>query len=185
MAASTRAGSKRSYQLGIYRAGSRDVRHDRAIGHPRLEVLERRSDRSAVQQRFKPRACLRIRTWRRCKDRPPSPSLDRNSRKTRHDKLRGCVQTMSSIAAGLIFASLRLLRKRPVVGPNAFEVPMPLSNMMSLLPVFRSKTFCSRTRLSVGRKLLASALASSSLVGPFSVADGSPNGSGPSETTVA
>ena len=90
MAASTRAGSKRSYQLGIYRAGSRDVRHDRAIGHPRLEVLERRSDRGAVQQRFKPRACLRIRTWRRCKDRPPSPSLDRNSRKTRHDKLRGC-----------------------------------------------------------------------------------------------
>src|SRR5262249_9835367 len=45
--------------------------------------------------------------------------------------------------------------------------------------------FCSRTRLSVGRKLLASALASSSLLGPFSVADGSPNGSGPSETTVA
>jgi hypothetical protein len=31
---------KRSYQLGIYRAGSRDVRHDQAIGHPRLEVLE-------------------------------------------------------------------------------------------------------------------------------------------------
>src|SRR5262249_22795649 len=72
---------------------------------------------------------------------------------------------MSSIAAGLIFASLRLLRRRPVVGPNAFEVPMPLSNMMSLLPVFRSNTFCSRTRLSVRRKLLASALASSPLVG--------------------
>ena len=37
---------------------------------------------------------------------------------------------------------------RPVVGPNAFDVPMPVSNRISLSPLFTIGEFCSSTTLS-------------------------------------
>jgi len=59
---------------------------------------------------------------------------------------------------GLMPASCRLFCRRPVVGPKAFEKPMPVSNITSRSPKFTTGTFCSRTTLSFGRKFVSSIL---------------------------
>jgi hypothetical protein len=73
---------------------------------------------------------------------------------------------------------------RPVVGPNNFEVPMPVSNRISLSPVFTIGEFCSSTTLSGDRKLSLSIFRTSSSGTPTKVPLGGPSGNGPSETTV-
>ena len=82
-------------------------------------------------------------------------------------------------------ASRRFASSLPVVSPNILLVPMPLSNSARREPVLSTMRFCSSTTLSSGRKLSLSALAISSLVIPFIDVDGSPSGSGPSDTMVA
>ena len=57
----------------------------------------------------------------------------------------------------------------PVVGPNAFEVPMPVSNRTSLSPVFTIGEFCSSTTLSGLRKLSDSIFFTSSFGTPVNV----------------
>ena len=59
-----------------------------------------------------------------------------------------CDSTTASMSPGLMPASAMLFCCRPVVGPNAFEVPMPVSNRISLSPVLTIGEFCSSTTLS-------------------------------------
>jgi hypothetical protein len=93
-----------------------------------------------------------------------------------------CEQTTASISPGLIPASAMLFCWRPVVGPNAFDVPMPVSNRISLSPVFTIGEFCSSTTLSGLRKLSESILPYFLIGTPTKVPLGGPSGSVPSET---
>ena len=61
---------------------------------------------------------------------------------------------------------------------------MPVSNRINLSPVLTIGEFCSSTTLSGERKLSESIFFTSSFGTPVKVPEGSPSGSGPSETTV-
>ena len=80
-----------------------------------------------------------------------------------------------------------LERGRQLAGgrPNMADVPMPVSNRTSLSPVLSTSTFCSSTTLVGERKLSVSILLTSSFEVPRKLAEGSPSGKGPSDTTVA
>ena len=88
------------------------------------------------------------------------------------------------MSPGLMPASAMLFCRRPVVGPNAFEVPMPVSNSTSLSPKLTIGEFCSSTTLSGDRKLSLSIFLTSSSGTPMKVPLGGPSGSGPSDTTL-
>src|ERR1700681_1024868 len=66
-------------------------------------------------------------------------------------------------------ASAMLFCCRPVVGPNSFKVPMPVSNNTSLSPVLTIGEFCSSTTLSGDRKLAVSIFLTSSSGTPIKV----------------
>src|SRR5258708_14433598 len=95
-----------------------------------------------------------------------------------------CENTTASMSPGAMPASAMLFCWRPVVGPNAFEVPMPGSNSTSLSPVLPIGEFDSSTIVSGDRKLSVSIFLISSSGAPTKVPLGGPSGSGPSETTV-
>src|SRR6266851_1396630 len=73
------------------------------------------------------------------------------------------------MSSGLIPASAMLFCCRPVVGPNIFNVPMPVSNSTSLSPVLTIGEFCSSTTLSGDRKLSLSIFLTSSSGTPIKV----------------
>src|SRR5215475_1172950 len=95
-----------------------------------------------------------------------------------------CDSTTASMSAGLMPASAMLFCWRPVVAPNIFEVPMPVSNRISLSPVLTIGEFCSSTTFSADRKLSVSIFLTSSSGTPTKVPLGGPSGNVPSETTV-
>src|ERR1035438_8406115 len=73
------------------------------------------------------------------------------------------------MSSGLMPASAMLFCWRPVVAPNIFEVPMPVSNSTSLSPMFTIGEFCSSTILSGDRKLSVSIFVISSSGAPTKV----------------